>query len=258
MKKLRFVLILICTVMSCIEFITSLVLLGIGSYMIIFDTATRNILEAFQLPTPVNQHHFKVLYITTLIGGVLQFLACLTNLSGAWIASFSPRNNTKMISISLLGFSIYVLLLITIVQITGSSYGNAISSELTYENYEEVYTVKFNERYFSGRNALNRSTIDKLHQVLKCCGPEGPDSYNVSEIPTSCCKVFNNDTVCNTADRTQIYTQGCTERTYEDVVLYVYDFFKFVAWGVLSTTILYLVAVVAAGMLLFVLMVEKR
>ena len=73
-----------------------------------------------------------------------------------------------------------------------------------------------------------------------------------------CCKVFNNDTVCDTADRSQVYTQGCIERTYEDVVIYVYEFFKFVALGVLSTTILYLVAVVTAGMLLFVLMVEKR
>ena len=257
MKKLRFVLILICTVVSCIEFIASLILLGIGSYLIIFDAATRKILETFQLPTPVNQHHFKVLYITTLIGGVLQLLACFSNLSGAWIASFYPRKNTKMISISLLGFSIYVLLLITVIQVTGGSYGNAISSELTYENYEKVYTVKFNEKYFSERKALNRSTIDKLHQVLKCCGPEGPDSY-VSEIPSSCCKVFKNDTVCDTANTTQIYTQSCIERTYEDVVLYVYEFFTFVALGVLSTTILYLVAVVTAGMLLFVLMVEKR
>ena len=53
---------------------------------------------------------------------------------------------------------------------------------------------------------------------MKCCGPEGPDSYNVSEIPSSCCKVSKNDTVCNTADRTQIRTQSCIERTYEDMV----------------------------------------
>ena len=36
-------------------------------------------------------------------------------------------------------------------------------------------------------------------------------------IPSSCCKVFKNDTVCKTADRTQIYRQSCVRRTYEDM-----------------------------------------
>ncbi|KAI6657234.1 Tetraspanin-7-like [Oopsacas minuta] len=234
-------------------------MLAVGSYLTVFDAANRNILETFQLPSPVNGHHFKVLYITTLISGVLLFIACITNVLGAFVASFSPRNNTKLISIALLGATIYILLLATVIQLTGGSYGNAISIELSYENYVKDYSGIFHKRYFTDRQRINQSSIDKLHQVLKCCGPEGPDSYeNMSNIPSSCCKVFYNATECDTADFMQIYNEGCLERTYVSMLLYVYEFFKLIALGVLSTTILYLVAVVTAGMLLFVLMVEKR
>ena len=258
MKKLRFVLIIVCSIVGGIEFIMSLALLAVGSYLSLFETVTRDILEAFQLPTPVNQHHFKVFYVTTLISGVLLFISCVMNLVGAWIASFSPRKKTKMVSIFLLGFAIYISLLVAVIQLTGGAYGNSISYDLSYENYEDRYIPIFRDRYNRDRTNENSSSIDKLHQILECCGYIGPDSYSTTvDIPFSCCRELNNNTVCDTNNVTQIYTQGCVERTYEAWLIYVYEFFKLIALAVLSSTILYPVAVATAGMLLFVMMIEK-
>ena len=255
MNRLRFVLIMVCSIVGGIEFILSLALLAVGSYLSLFESVTRDILKEFQLPSPVNKHHFNVFYVTTLLSAVLLFITCVMHLLGAWITSFSSRKRTKMVSIFLLGFAIFISLLVAIIQLTGGSYGNSISLDLSYENYENTYVPKFREIYFHPENSSN---IDKLHQVLECCGPIGPDGYSsIADIPFSCCRELSNGTMCDKNNSAQLFTQGCVERTYESWLLYVYEFFKLIALAVLSSTILYPVGVATSGMLIFVLMIEK-
>ena len=259
MRRLRFVLIIVCSIVGGIEFILSLALLAIGSYLSLFESVTKDILIEFQLPSPINKHHFNVFYITTLISGVLLFIACLMQLMGAWIACFSSRKRTKTVSLFLLGFAIYISLLVAVIQLTGGSYGNSISFDLSYERYADTYTPKFREIYLYPRASENSSNIDRLHQVLECCGTFGPDSFSsTADIPFSCCRQLSNYTVCDRNDATQLFQLGCVERTYETWLIYVFEFFKLIALAVLSSTLLYPVAVATAGMLLFILMIEKQ
>ncbi|KAL3269811.1 hypothetical protein HHI36_008869 [Cryptolaemus montrouzieri] len=73
-------------------------------------------------------------------------------------------------------------------------------------------------------NADDRNSWDTLHRELKCCGINGPDTWQGQQVPVSCChendesKTLTTSTYCQ--DRAQgkfIYSEGCLDKLKAEI-----------------------------------------
>ena len=226
--------------------------------MTVFEEATRNFLSRFQLSSPIHAHHFRKLYLTTVISGVILLTVCVLNLIGGCLAIFAYKKRIKVMSLFILCLTVHLLLVIIALQLIGGSYGYTLTEKLTYEAYVERYTVKFEAMYFHSNQSTAKT--DVLHQLLRCCGVNGTADYAKRNLPTpkSCCLLLGNSTDCNTEDLIHVHGSGCVDRMYEVGVKYVYEFFRVTSLCVGTSTLFHLVAIVCIGMLIFVIMVQKR
>ena len=70
----------------------------------------------------------------------------------------------------------------------------------------------------SGGSEDDKDIVDKIQEMLDCCGVHGTDSYlnntdwkHADQVPASCCKTEGEEKYCTITGNAGVYTDGCLD-----------------------------------------------
>ncbi|XP_047736000.1 uncharacterized protein LOC108680095 [Hyalella azteca] len=107
-------------------------------------------------------------------------------------------------------YTYFVLgVILVVITLVFAGMGAANINNEKYKNDIRAQMQNDTENYNFEKQGEYEASIDQIYQLNLCCGV---DYYNISypdgELPAGCCKIYVPGKVC-TADRENIYTQGC-------------------------------------------------
>ncbi|XP_028653871.1 CD63 antigen [Erpetoichthys calabaricus] len=137
--------------------------------------------------------------IVLIVIGAIIFLVSFFGCCGAW------KENHCMITM----FAI-LLTLVFIVEIAA-----VIAGYVFKDKVKPALNISFQQmiKGYSQSTEIKQN-VDFLQKSFQCCGGNGSSDWNnatSSNIPVSCCNTTSSPQTCNTADPSQIYSQGCVD-----------------------------------------------